>query len=362
MTQNQVVAGQRIAYLDGLRGIAILLVLLFHAYARWGELVPFGNSYSKFPLFRFGGIGVQLFFMISGFVILMTLEKCASFSQFVFRRWARLFPAMLVGSLLVFCTASLLPERPAGTPVILDLVPGLTFVDPVWLEALTGTKQGVLEGAFWSLFVEFKFYIIFGFLYFYFNRNVALISLAVIYTTGSRLMNFIVTSTDSDFLGIFYDAADLASGRHYAWFLVGALLYIFQVKPTKKMLLLIGLSAILAITSLKESRAVPAAIVLLLFISAVYSPSCQKALSNRLFLFLGFISYPLYLIHENAMIALIIKLNRWISIPSLLLPALPIAIIMAISWIIASYTEPWMRGRIRAISVRREALVPIENI
>ena len=64
----------RLAYLDGMRGVAILLVLLFHAFARWPDLVPYGDQYQSVPLFRVGFIGVNLFFIISGFVILMTLE------------------------------------------------------------------------------------------------------------------------------------------------------------------------------------------------------------------------------------------------------------------------------------------------
>ena len=56
---------ERIAYLDGLRGVAIAMVLLFHAYVRWPELVPYGNAYSGRPWVAYGWLGVQLFFMIS---------------------------------------------------------------------------------------------------------------------------------------------------------------------------------------------------------------------------------------------------------------------------------------------------------
>ena len=339
-------AHKRIAFLDGLRGIAILLVVLYHAYARWVDVLPFGNGYANFPLFRFGWIGVELFFMISGFVILMTLENCSSFKEFLFRRWARLFPAMLVCSILVFCTA--LPERPSGLPELRDLVPGLTFVDPAWIEALTGSKQGVLEGAFWSIFVEFKFYIIFGMIYFFLSRRAALISLAVIYALGSRLMNYIVTATKSDVLGVLYDTADLASGRYYAWFLFGALLYIYYKKPGKTALLWVALSSILAI--------LPVCLVLILFFMAVYSVRLQKFLCYWPFLLLGFISYPLYLLHENAVVALTVRLDRSISIPGLILPIAPIAAVMAIAWAVARYVEPWIRHRLKIIYVRREVL------
>lgn len=123
---------QRIEYLDGHRGIAILLVVFFHAYVRWAALVPYGNQYREIFLFKFGWLGVQLFFMISGFVILMTLEKSANRKKFLYRRWIRLFPAMLACSVMIFITSDFFSERPDGIPTWESLLPGLTFIEPGW--------------------------------------------------------------------------------------------------------------------------------------------------------------------------------------------------------------------------------------
>lgn len=155
---------QRIEYLDGLRGVAIALVVLFHAYARWPEHVPYGDRYAS--VWGYGFLGVELFFLTSGFVILMTLEKCTGFKDFMVRRWKRLFPAMLVCSVVVFATAGWFSERPAGQPTWASLVPGLLFVEPLWIKWATGYTIVPLEGAFWSLYVEFKFYLIAGAVFF----------------------------------------------------------------------------------------------------------------------------------------------------------------------------------------------------
>lgn len=64
---------KRIDYLDAIRGIAVWLVVLYHAYARY-EHFPYGFEYASFPLLKYGYLGVELFFLISGFVILMTLD------------------------------------------------------------------------------------------------------------------------------------------------------------------------------------------------------------------------------------------------------------------------------------------------
>jgi Predicted acyltransferases len=70
----------RITHLDGMRGLAILLVIAYHAYARWPELLPYAATTQHIPLLAFGWVGVQLFFMISGFVIFMTLDKSPAIS------------------------------------------------------------------------------------------------------------------------------------------------------------------------------------------------------------------------------------------------------------------------------------------
>ena len=60
------------------------------------SLYPYGTALADLPGVRFGGCGVQLFFVISGFVIAMTLDRRKTPREFVVRRYARLAPAMLL--------------------------------------------------------------------------------------------------------------------------------------------------------------------------------------------------------------------------------------------------------------------------
>lgn len=98
--------GQRVPQLDGLRGVAILLVLFAHVL---GGVYPHDRPLLPFSSFRLGGggfVGVQLFFVLSGFLItsILLAEREASgrivLLNFYKRRARRLVPALLTASLL----------------------------------------------------------------------------------------------------------------------------------------------------------------------------------------------------------------------------------------------------------------------
>src|SRR5690348_9744481 len=84
-------SGNRISELDGLRGIAILLVLVFHFTPRSGPLSFLVH------VFQLGWTGVDLFFVLSGFLItgilVDTVGHRSYYRNFIVRRCLRIFPA-----------------------------------------------------------------------------------------------------------------------------------------------------------------------------------------------------------------------------------------------------------------------------
>ena len=155
--------------MDAIRGIAVWLVVLYHAYARY-EHFPYGFEYASFPLLKYGYLGVELFFLISGVVILMTLERSRSFINFLYKRWLRLFPAMAIVTLLFYVGYYLFCEK--WIPYY-NLLPGLTFTEPYFYKKLLHIDTiKALSPSFWTLFVEVKFYAIFGGVFFLLRKNV----------------------------------------------------------------------------------------------------------------------------------------------------------------------------------------------
>ncbi|WP_100656467.1 acyltransferase family protein [Alteromonas flava] len=343
----------RIDYLDGLRGLAIILVIVFHAYTRWIELVPYGDAFASFPLFKFGYLGVQLFFLISGFVIFMSLDASNGAFKFIYKRWLRLFPAMLACSILIFITASFFHARPNGIPNPIDVVPGLTFISPyMWFKA-TGIEMASLENAFWSIYVEVKFYVLAAIVYFLLGRRYLVPTLFFFYVMWLLSSQF----TENQFANFVYSVSILASFQYFGWFAAGASYYLFT-KSSHINWFYLGV-LISAVSALVEGQfelqpSIAALIICAFFALILRNSWLQNMLSNKQLLFMGFISYPLYLLHENMMIALIIQLDDYLPYSSpLILPLISITFVSLVAYIIAKYAEPRIKGWLLKLPVKK---------
>lgn len=137
----------RIEGLDGLRGLAALGVALYHfsiAYDHPGRFFP--------DLCIRGRYGVNLFFMISGFVMFMTLAKIERPMDFVVSRFSRLYPAYWVCVLITF-----LATRWPGVRV--PRADGFEFaVNLTMFQTFFGVEM--VDSSYWTLRVELCFYLL----------------------------------------------------------------------------------------------------------------------------------------------------------------------------------------------------------
>ncbi len=139
----------RIADLDALRGLAALAVVLFHYTTRYGELYGHRGAL-PFDL-PWGHFGVQLFFGISGFVIFMTLERTRTLADFAVSRFSRLYPAywaamLLTGGAVLAAGMDELALSPAAFAANATMLQGFAGLDSV-------------DGVYWTLAVELAFYL-----------------------------------------------------------------------------------------------------------------------------------------------------------------------------------------------------------
>jgi len=175
-------ASNRLGEIDIIRALAIFLVIGFHWGTRWTTpwhlkpLYPYGDSVANWTIFRYGYLGVELFFIVSGFVIALTLERCKDILEFAIRRLARLLPSMIVCSILTILVVKyILPVEPfASDAQWINLLPSWTFLKPsLWRVFVPNINY--VDGVYWSLFVEAKFYFWAALLYFVFKKNFSII-------------------------------------------------------------------------------------------------------------------------------------------------------------------------------------------
>ncbi|MEU3841601.1 acyltransferase [Streptomyces sp. NPDC028635] len=152
--------GQRLAALDGLRFVAALAVVLFHFVGQkpstvkhiWGrpyqDLFPEAHAY-----FAYGRLGVDLFFLISGFVICMSAWG-RSPRDFFISRVTRLYPMYWI-SVVVAAAVIFLFDTPFGHPN-----PRVVFANLTMLQQPLGVKD--LDSVYWTLWPELCFYLTFA--------------------------------------------------------------------------------------------------------------------------------------------------------------------------------------------------------
>lgn len=337
----------RISHLDGMRGIAILLVVFFHAYARWPDYLGFVTETKDIFIFKYGYLGVQLFFMISGFVIFMSLDRSNSIMEFMKKRWLRLFPAMLIASVIIYSTANLFYERPAGIPEIKNLIPGLTFIHPALVSKILGDKVSGLEGAFWSLYVEMMFYVFSCFLYFMLGRGVVLKAIFIAFLVSYLGLvvdkifgiEFFVTKLLGDYVGM----------KHYGWFFIGCFMYEKlngKVSFLDKLLMMVVVIANLSFAYKDVFKLAFMTFIILAFFFSFYVESIKNFFNHKLLLFFGLISYPLYLIHENIMVSGSIKIINTNVVNPYLSPLIPILLVTLVSYMMV-LIEPRLRSSIK---------------
>jgi peptidoglycan/LPS O-acetylase OafA/YrhL len=169
--------GGRLAGLDGLRGVAVLLVVAYHYTVRWvppiarETVYPYGGVFVRRFGLEYAWSGVELFFVVSGFVILMSLEKSASILDFGRRRLARLWPAMLVCSALTMLIAPLGPPR--WRVGLVSWLTSVFFIDPDVAGGLLNRRDlAWVDGVYWTLWIEVRFYVMAALVFWLFRWRV----------------------------------------------------------------------------------------------------------------------------------------------------------------------------------------------
>jgi len=177
-TRQRHLPGRHLTALDGFRGVAVLIVMLSH-FIKTGGVI--GDQQPWHLLLRGGFVGVDMFFVLSGFLItgiLVDSPKCGGryFKTFYLRRMLRIFPLYYAVLLLAFVFF----RHPGGDSPLWFVGFASNLGDAYYGRWLNAT-DGVSIAHFWSLAVEEQFYLIWPLMvYLLPPRRLVLVSLALL--------------------------------------------------------------------------------------------------------------------------------------------------------------------------------------
>jgi peptidoglycan/LPS O-acetylase OafA/YrhL len=387
-------SGERLAFADLLRGLAALVVVLGHytilyltqpdiiALLTAGEpLTASSVPQSLAPvldLFNLPSIGVAVFFLISGFVIPLSLEGTDTRSYFL-KRFLRIFPtywiALAIAVAVIFVSATIWSKPIPQT--------GTDYISNTLLLANAFSRPDILSVA-WTLQIEIKFYVLAPFIYLALKRRALLpvllcgVSVVGVYWNATALCdNVHIACWDHYRFGsrmLWFDAMFIVFMligsiffAHYrkllpTWQAIAGVLFLFGCYQAS-----VGASPLPFIA---HDRRLPYMLGLTIFAS-IYVLRDRVNLT-RPFRFLADISYSLYLVHP-LLGYVTMRLLMAYGVPYML--AFPVALALVIGLATLMYqiveaplialgkrlSKAWFGARKSSNAVSPEAAQPLDT-
>jgi len=294
----------RLLALDGLRGIAAMLVVFYHLYGNLQNSVQSWMPDLLAAAFLHGYLGVHIFFVISGYVIGVSVGDrrvgLGFLGRFAFRRAIRLDPpywvSLLIAIGLAWLSSYLFPDLAVKLPSLPQV-----FAHLFYLQNILG--YGDIVAIYWTLCLEVQFYLFFVVVilvlqrltrtaavselalsapFFWVFAAVGLASLVFSFhlLTNARIPGFFLPYWYEFFLGVLAYWATRGMTRHYYfifYFLIVLLLAFYRLDP----------NTFTCLTTV------------LFVYAAGMTGRLQSIFSNRPVQYLGKISYSLYLLHPT---------------------------------------------------------------
>jgi peptidoglycan/LPS O-acetylase OafA/YrhL len=321
------------ADIQGLRALAVLLVIAHHF----------------FPKTITGGFfGVDIFFVISGYIITLTLNEQQrnslrkSLLEFYARRVRRILPSALAVILLSVVFTYLLLGSITASDTAVDGIFAALFLANIHFNSsvvdyfASGLPQPILQH-YWSLAIEEQFYLIWPLLFFISKKQSIRLTTVILLSITSLI--FAITSL--------LNASPTAylSTLTRAWELgIGAIVALSKFRFSSSLLSYISLFFLIVLSTLytpeSDFPGLPALVIALLACVVIINSDSNRVLASKVMMWIGDRSYTLYLVHWSVFqIAFLYRGSELLVIQKLAL----ILLITAISAILFRYLEDPMR-------------------
>jgi peptidoglycan/LPS O-acetylase OafA/YrhL len=351
MGEISIMATKRDVSLDLIRAVAVTLVIFHHFFQE--------IQYSKYPIvlqylikffINYGAFGVQLFFAVSGYIMISRYNNISSLPKYVLLRYTRLIPML---GIVVFFDLLLSYISNSSEINIINVIPSILIIDPQIFNVVFGSQQfHWVDNSFWTLFVEIRFYLIFGFLMkilssFSISAKKVFLCLFFVFTQSAYFFSGLL-----DFSIIHKICFWLFIPDYFFYFLIGTLLYSFHsLKKIHAVFLIVSMEIVFlsaqlfrSTFALQEFFSNQSLTLIIYFLCVILAFSFSQLLCLKIPKFitlanlLGTPSYISYLMHQNLFLHAYPKSDLFKS--DLLFCILLYFFIIAVSFFLAKKLEP----------------------
>lgn len=346
--------GSRMRALDALRLCAALYVGVYHYLAYQKAEVAWGQPPdSVFPgwtgLAAYGWLGVEIFFVISGFAICMSCWG-RTLGDFFRSRVTRLYPAYWAAVLLTYLVVTITPAIAKGIPVSTVLVNLTMLQDPIGVDRV--------DGVYWTLWAEMRFYLLFALVVWKGLTFRRVIAFSLIWTVVAT----IARTADNEFLFM------IAMPKYAHYFMVGIGLYLVHRFGNHLLSwLVVGVNALLAfyyagLRMVHQAEDIVDRPLSLLVVGVIFFGGVAMVWAIgeghlawvrwRWVTYAGALTYPFYLLHDHIGFAVIYWLYQRAHLSAYVVLPLTLGAMLVLAWLVHRFVErplaAWLKPRLSA--------------
>lgn len=336
---QEIPSSLRLHELDALRGIAAFVVMCFHYTTQYS--VDVGYAVAPDITVPWGRYGVQLFFVISGFVIFLTLSRAGSIWDFAANRFSRLYPPYWACIAITFTVMLFNPMRGINVTGG-DALINLTMLQ-YWLQ------RPNVDSAYWTLAVELAFYCFISGLHL-----IGWLKKVEQWMTVWLTLIFLVHWGELSGIHLSPLIRTAAMLEHGHFFFAGVLFYRMKNDGFTRVRWLLLLACIVAAWFVRDVAHAASLIVASVLFAGFITGRLGWIIAAPL-LFLGDISYPLYLLHQNIGYAIISRMQQagFTALPWLLVPVMASLLLATIVHrLVEKPSRRWLRDRWKRSTLR----------
>lgn len=297
----EIIKNKRFTYIDGLRGFAALSVMFFHFYvllSKKGQVQVFPKLIHAY--FMHGNLGVQIFFVLSGFVIAHSIWKegitWSYVGNFALRRSLRLDPPYWIIIVLTYIALYFTKSGAVESP-IKSISIGDALLNFFYLDKLAGVQFIVSVG--WTLQIEIQFYLCFILLLFLIEKvknkinpdaNIVLwIVFVPLFLLGCAIQYKFISITQEGLFLPYWSMFFI--GTVSCWVIDKRIHFVWIV-------IFVGLMLLANRITGENNGSLLAILVAITILIAAYFDKLCTWLSNPIIQYFGVRSYSIYLVHS----------------------------------------------------------------